>query len=346
MATVEDYIGKKFGQFEIGPVQGQGKEADVFACLHLSTGLFYILRLDANDKEIWSGQPIIPPYNYSIESKNAKGTWLSAPGYYMNSFEEESLFTSLPYQKKEKVRKEWVFSSTAIYGVLDNRYLIPIASPVRVKSAWDVDKLIQTPINANIHSYFELWEDVVSCVVAEAFTSIDSKIKNDEWRKRWGRLLGGEVLIESVKRFMENGNSEDNEKTKILNMISNHNKENPVLVDNLLFKLCACIERRKITLDEVKATLKCKHFRINISHDEIQQLLDLYSIFDSQYFPPKNSLLLMQFVLRQLENKPVDEFDDPDEFEIRIQQPSFDHYRLFLQEFAAYRQEILTLTPY
>ena len=131
MATAADYVGRTFGSFSIVQKLAGGAEAEVFSCRHEATGLLYVLRLDVNDDSLWAGEPLVPPRNQTLEAKNAKGTWLVAPRYHAESVRARALNAS-----------SWAFNVPAIYGVLSNRYLVPVASPVRVRLARDVDDIL------------------------------------------------------------------------------------------------------------------------------------------------------------------------------------------------------------
>jgi hypothetical protein len=326
MALQNNYVGRQFGQFRIDNIIGQGDEINIFSCLHHSTGRSYILRLDSHDKNIWPEGPNSFPNNLKIEKKAIESTRLATTNH-SNS------------------KNAIMFMVPEIYGVFEQKYLVPVASLFRVKAAWDVDKLFQTPINANIHSYFMLWEDVISYIIGDAFIALDSSERLFEWEKKWGLLLGGKILVESVTQFIANGSSGKDEQSKVIAMVSSAAHEDTFLVDNLLFRICACIERGKLSAEEAIATLECKHFRVNISYHEIQQMLNLYTILVSQeVMPPENSITLIGFVLAQLEKDPVDMDTDPGKFEKRDFLP-YDRFNLFFQEDPKFSQEVITLIP-
>src|SRR5262245_56768884 len=132
MARVTDYVGRSLGSFEIIRVIDHGAKAEVFACRHKTTGIVYVLRLAATDNDLWAGDPVLPPRNASIERPNAVGTWGMQPAYYELSLKE-----------RKGAKDAWVIKTTSIYGILEQRYLVPVASPVRVKGAWDIDALLK-----------------------------------------------------------------------------------------------------------------------------------------------------------------------------------------------------------
>lgn len=135
MAVAADYVGCAFGSFTILQKLAHGAEAEVFVCKHEATGLLYILRLDVADNALWDQEPLVPPRNQTLEVKNAKGTWLVAPRYHFETL-----------RARVKDANGWDIKVTSIYGVLANRYLVPVASPIRVRLARDVDDVLnQTP---------------------------------------------------------------------------------------------------------------------------------------------------------------------------------------------------------
>jgi hypothetical protein len=161
MAKRNDYTGQVFGSFRIGEVFGEGAEAEVFRCEHRATGRQYILRLDAQERKLWSGRPIIPPFNSAIEAKNAKGIWIYATVGYRQTLEARS-----------RDKDAWIVATPAIYEILADRYLVPVASPVRVKQAWDVDRLLMaTPAD---RMYSGILLEVLNYLVGTAMVASSS----------------------------------------------------------------------------------------------------------------------------------------------------------------------------
>jgi len=312
MLSRYDYTGRQFGQFEIESVIGKGEDVNLYSCLHISTGRSYVLRLDTN-QNAWPEAPMGFPNNLNVVSDLIESYRIATAG--LVKFKKESLFT-VPI----------------IYGLYEHRYLVPVTAPLGVKSAWGVSKLLQTPIYPNIYSYFELWEDVLSYLTGDAFIALKSPESMAKFEQKWGLLLGGNDLIESFTQFIANGSTSSAEQAHVISMVSSASHEDTFLVDNLLFRICACIERGALTPQEAIATLKCKYFRINISYHEVQQMFDLFSIFVSQeLLPPDNSIKLIGFVLSQLENEPVNIDNNPDEFEKKDFLP-YNQFTLFLLE--------------
>lgn len=328
MASSEDYIGKNFGRFQIVEQMAQGAEAEVFVCADLKVGRSYILRLDAHDDDLWDGDPVIPPKNYTLESKNAHGTWFMTPGYRKQSFGSEFKFRTVP-----------------IYGILDSRYFVPVASPFRVKGAWNVDRLLSSA-PADDLLYFELWEDLALHMLSDAHNVDSGNTTVQEWKRRWGLLAGGEILTSAVKRYMEAGSLNSEARSKVLDRISIQDSDDAELAENLILRLCGSLSRGRMTHKEATATLACRHFRINITIHELKQAvlaLETLKELSGPLTMDDSSIKLLTWVLVQLGEEPIDEWEKDDRIVQLNDEPDTQRFSLFLQERADVRQQIPTL---
>ncbi len=265
MARTSDYVGLSFGSFEIGSKVGSGASADVFACRHEGTGILYVLRLDSEDRALWEGNPMLPPRNASIEVPNANGTWHSELVSY------EATMESVQAQGSDA----WKLVSVPIYGILEQRYLVPVASPVRVKGAWDVTRLLETAPPDDLF-LFELWEDFLGSLAGAAHGSIE-KLASDPWRT----VTGGRILSSAIARYLGNGGLDRREQEEITRAASASQVEGPELAENLVLRLCGCVQRGRMSIADAVSTLQCRHFRINITQHEAVQTVALYRILSS-----------------------------------------------------------------
>jgi len=76
---------------------------------------------------------------------------------------------------------------------------------------------------------------------------------------------------------------------------------------------------------------------------ELQQMVAAYNALRSNPLGASSSLKLLEFVLIEMTNGPLDEFKHSDNFEIRTEQPDNSSFLLFLQEYAGSSQEVLRL---
>lgn len=320
MAEVYDYINKEFGDFRIDRNIGSGKEAEVFLCQHITTGRYYVLRLSIADDLVWDGKPLIPPVNFSIERANAQGSWL-----LNTQFAKGRMHT---------------IGCTPIYGVLDNRYLVPVSSPVRVKSSWDVDMILKASPSDDLF-LFELWEDIVLSMIAGAYGPREEP--DNQWKTNWEHLIGGKILIEAMKRYLEGSGLSRQEKDQVIKNISVTQFDGPEFAENLLLRLCGCVSRNRMTLEEARATLQCFYFRINVTGHDLDQIIAAYKALLANTVGMETSILLLNFVLNELTKKPLDEYDNPEHFEIRTIEPDTSRFQLFIQEHAGLSQDVLYL---
>ena len=327
MAKTTDYTGKVFGSFRIGETVGEGAEAEVFRCEHLVTGRQYILRLDAQDERLWSGKPVIPPFNSEIEIKNARGAWPYATAYYRQTLEA-----------RRKDKDAWTVTAPAIYGILADRYLVPVASPVRVKRTWDVDRLLAAAPADGMYS--GILQEVLNYLVGTAIVAGHSAQGTSEWKGRWGTLASGRFLTAAVADYARSLGLGDQQKV-VLSLIGTPDSGEPEMAENLLVRLCACLASGAMSSVEAEATLRDLHFRVNVSVRDVQQAVDLSGIL--KHFSSKNLFPILQFVMEGLTRQPADAYDEAKIFEVRERQPELDRYKLFLQEYVGLHQDVITL---
>jgi hypothetical protein len=247
------------------------------------------------------------------------------------------------YQASLKSRQSdpdaFVIKSTPIYGVLNNRYLLPMASPIRVQHAWDIDSVLQTSPADDLY-LFELWEDIVLSMIAGAY---ESDTPTSTWQDKWSKLIGGSILQKAMKGYLNGGTLSNEQKQRVLRNVGGSAVGGPEFAENTLLRLCGCLSRRRMTPDQGQATLRCIHFRLNITIRELQQMVAAYNALRSDPLGASSSLELLEFVLVEMTNRPFNEFEHPDKFEIRTEQPDNSSFELFLQEHAGSSQEVLRL---
>jgi hypothetical protein len=119
--------------------------------------------------------------------------------------------------------------------------------------------------------------------------------------------------------------------------------DTPELAENLLLRICGCVERGRLTADEVRALFRCRHFRINVTIHDVQQMMQVHQLLSRQTPQADDSLGLLGGVLDLLTSPPADPFVERDVFEIRTGRPDPSRFTLFLQEHASVDQPVLTL---
>ena len=322
MPTATDYIGRSFGEFTIVGQVGHGTEAEVLACKHVATGITYVLRLDVNDDELWDNDFLLPPRNASLERRNAQVSWMvnaRRARHNVNKIQKD--LSSL------KITPD-------IYAVIESRYLIPVASPVRVRGAWDVDRVLRMSPPTKL-PLLKLWEDIIFCVINEA-------CENELQTKAWRDLLGGQVLLSAIHYYLDGCTLTSKQKGRVVRNISINDTDGPEFAENLLLRLWSCVARGCISLDEARATLRCIHFRRNVTKHDAQQMLVAASALQRNQ-ATKKSLAPLAFLFKELSFAPLDPFEHPDEFEICDNEPDLELYELFLQEHVGFKTDVLTL---
>jgi hypothetical protein len=331
MARSADYIEQSFGSFRIADSIAHGSKAEVYACRHETTGLYYVLRLPLADHRLWTGQPVVPPVNAILERQNAQATWSAAQIEYPQS---------LAARRRDK--RAFIVVSPAIYGVLNQRYLIPVASPVRLKGAWDVDRLLDA-IPADAVDGHGPMEGLILQMAATAPRTRSTAKEVEEWRAHWGPLLGGPIAAATAERYLKTGEQAYSDKRTAVRLVAESQESGPELAENILLRMCSAVARGKMSPQDAKATLRCEHFRANVTAHELTQLIAAYRVLSEEFIPDKENLVLLEYLLVLLSNPPADPIEHASDFEIRRSQGNLSRFELYLQEFVGIQQQVLTL---
>ncbi|EFL52338.1 hypothetical protein DesfrDRAFT_0827 [Solidesulfovibrio fructosivorans JJ]] len=327
MARPEDYVGKSFGFFQIEEHMSYGAEAEVYSCRHLLTERYYVLRLDIHDNNLWDNEPLIPPINASLEHNGAKDSW------EINKHMRHA--NAVPY-----------------YGVRDNRYLIPVSSPFRVKGAWDIDQVLDAvPLNSEIFiglmDSMGIYEDAIMAMYAEALHI--NEIGEENYKKRWEYLTGGNILMSKIRNSGLSIPTNEIKRNNILQLLSFKDSNSPELADNIFIKLFRCLVWQKMSLGHIINTLMCPHFRSNITPSEVRQIIQLFNSLQGTSFYTcetlNRNLLWLQDILQSLFHKPFDRDKEPEHFEEIEKQPNYTKYSLLLQMHLGKPYPVILLQP-
>jgi hypothetical protein len=323
MAKVRDYVGQRFGPFEITGYMASGQEADVFACTDERNGLSYVLRLDSADAAVWSGAPLLPPRNASIERPNAHNSRL-ASGAYWSSF-------AVDRRRRGDGLKVRV---TDVYAVLDVRYLVAVAPSVRVSGSVDVDAVVRAVPSA---SSSLIWRELCQAIAAHAEPPM---VVEEETLVTWLEWLAGDELARSAAPWLFMSDTPA-DLTARLETVLTTDAGKPPLEENILLRLAVAFARDIITLEQLERTMRCRHFRANVSADEVHQLLAAANVVTS--LVGFDSAAMYHAFVRMLTEAPYDEYETPDEFEVREDDVDVDRFELFLQSPAGSGQQPVVL---
>lgn len=319
MAEIADYIACGFGSFEIERHVAHGAEAEVYCVRDFKHDRRLILRLDPNDDELWDGDPVVPPRNGSLETRNAFGTWAGAPNY-----------------RRPVDKHGFKFAMASVYGILDQRFLIPVTARFRVKNALSPDHVL----DASAFEQFSdrpVWEGIAIRLVIDTADLLEGKLPENEWDEHWSRFATEPRLEFSRRLFLQNSVYADRQ-ADIERVIATRTPEGLMPVfKNLLVRLAIARADENVSEEQLRASLKCRHFRINVSNWEIGQLLVLYSVIDhcnEMSFPPETDVpKAIMSILHGLSEQPLNEWDFHDEVVEQEKQPDLDRFSLFLQEY-------------
>jgi hypothetical protein len=325
VAKLADYVGATFGSFAIDKYLESGKEADVFACSDRRTGLAYVLRLDSADQAVWAGPPLLPPRNASIERANAKGSWLFSSGLWQSNVEGR------------RSDPEFVIMvAPDLYGVVDSRYLVPVSSPVRVRDVPDVDAVIERVPPATVCQSL-VWHELSQAIAAQLEPPLT--LADDVLESALGRV-GCPSLAESATPWLLFADIVPDWHDRAQRLLAGA-EGNPGLEENLMLRLVCGIGKGFFTVEEMKACFRCRHFRANISAEEVHQLLAVRNLVSTIIGFSTTSVL--EWMTSQLQIEPASEIADATEFELRENQRDLDRFELFLQTPAGETQQPITI---
>jgi hypothetical protein len=306
MARTGDYVGKTFGPFRIMSHIGSGAEADTFLCGDERTGMAYVLRLDARDTANWRGAPRLPPRNASVEVDNVLGTRAAHPVLWKDNREARQRGLGVSVVPPD------------IYGVLSLRYLVPASPAVRVRGAVDVDVLVHAVAPETVLGSLA-WREVTALIVMIT-ELVGPPVRALQW---WS----GTALHASVNTMLASSRVGRKDRAAVLEALSSQHRL-PPLQENLLLRLVVAAGLGLITVAQAQATMRCRHFRTNVTAAEIHQIAVLQSLIRDHrvlsYQAP------IAFLAQEIQRPPYQEIADADQFEIRLDR-DISGFELFLQ---------------
>jgi hypothetical protein len=357
MASAEDYLGMSFGAFTVERTIGAGAEAEVFQVLHRGTGRRYVMRLDANDDEIWRGAPVNPPRNQSVEIQNVRGSWLASTSYHEMGRDRRKPRRQpalWPFRKAESNEPDWIVAVPVIYAVKDMHYLIPVSSPFKLRNSVSIDEVFRLAPPDDL-LYFEMWEDIALSMLGDANFANRGEMSEAEWQDRWAVLCGGPILCRAVRKYMDGGSLSGEAKDAVIRRISQGTETERELAHNLILRLCGAVSRGRISLDAARATARSAPFRENIGTHDLRQIIACWNVMVNHRFRPENSLALLSAILSSMKEQPPtmaansEEFEyaraegSREDFDTFIERHHLSEHELFLQEHAGVRQPFAVL---
>lgn len=339
MITSDNYENQNFGWFRIMDKFGVGAEAEVFHCLHVPTNRVYVLRLDVEDDAIWErSQPMLPPRNYTIERRNVRGSAQAA-----------QLFSQMEKDKDAPRSEEgWSFRVTELYGVRDNKYLLPVSNIYRRRGAFSFDQVLD--LN-RAFTKLSFWEDIGLLAQAETRLLNSNSISIETWKERWGILLHESKLRTWIEAPLADLPQQLG--TAVKECLNREIIIGPCLEESAIASIIVARSLNIMTQSELEASLRCPFFRMNITLRDLHyvvSLLELYSevpwiLHGTTEVLDASAGLILTAIAHGLSVQPDQDPDSSEQFE-PCEPPSEDilaRYDLILQELAASHQQFLSL---
>jgi hypothetical protein len=333
--AAEDYENQVFGWFRILEKIGGGAEAEVFKCHHMPTGRVYVLRLHIEDDEVWErAEPMLPPRNYTIEHANARGT----AGFSQHAYEFS----------KRRSKDEWTVLATQLYGVRENKYLLPVSNTYRRLGAVSFEQILDLPLPFELLPF---WENLGLLAQSETSLLESGTISFETWRERWGALLRDTRLRTWVNDSI--AALPPQLRAVVDECLNQEIIRGPSLGESAVARIVLARLLKVMTKDELAASLSCPFFRMNITLRDLHYTVDLLRLYsDAPWIlggpiewlgAPAGEVLLE--IAQGLSDRP-DQYPEARERFEKCAPPSAEvlaGYDLILQDVAASHQEFLSL---
>jgi hypothetical protein len=304
VVTWNDYIGKRFGWYEIAAHIGFGTEAEVFMCINMATMRGFVLKLYAEDDAAWAGPDVqLPPLNGQSNKHSIVGTIrgrrspLGAP----NS----------PIYIPE------------MFQVIDSRYLAPLTNTFKVRGAMSITDLVAIPPSRTMTT--TLWEDLTLLLKTDM-----GLLKRDDsaisaFRERWQTILYGSCLgkdaLESAVSRSASANVDILEEL-VKGQPAEGPDVGPVFEETLLCRLYAAWAGAGLSMDAVSRTLECPFIRENVTIRDLYCLVSLFRIVNfsranvigTPLFSARD-VTFFENVARILSKQPLEYESSPSSFE-------------------------------
>ena len=292
--------GYEFGRFRIGEVITDRDNSQQYECVDLESSYQYSISVPLNAST---------PRNASVGSLDATKAW------------------------EANLHKTAGSSDRQVFGLVDDRYLVAVSNPQKLKRAWGIVELT-TKAKPDDLLYFGLWEGIALQMMSEAHEVSRRRLDEQTWKERWASISGGDILVNAITDYLENGNLSRTEKLRVLERVRVKSYEKPEFAENILLRFCGAVERGRITAESMAATLMSEDFRRNITEHEIQQLDSARKAMrasESPFAAMNDDVKMIDVVLQFLEQRPLSYENAPKQFEQILVAPDVSSYDTFIE---------------
>lgn len=291
MAVPEDYIGQRFGAFQIGQIIGAGMAGEVFECRHLINGRRYALKLHVEDDALWDGDPLLPPRN---GRRPEVWTAIEKVGFLaMNSPGGFQDFTA------------------DYFAVVGNSWVRPLTIAGRVRDAMSHAQLLQYGPDGRLDNALDrsrAFQVLVFAILADA-----QVLAHDAFDDRWGVICGGDRFAHLAAGAAQAGIISQ----RAAESVARESEERADLTNNRLFWLLVAADVGDISAQALRATLRCPLFRLNVETVDVAQLVLLKSALDETTLVTAGLATPREAIARAfgwLAELPFNPKDDPEQF--------------------------------
>jgi hypothetical protein len=326
--SADDRIGS-FGWFTVDRELTATAESRLFVVRHRPAHRAYFIRLSDEELHNWRGDPHrVSLHNAAVELANVRAVAASTSRLYS----AHSLRRDRPAHGASIVIPQY-------YGVLNDRYLVPVSAVYRRRGAVPFESVLDTP--GSLMRIFPFWENLWLFLVAETSLLAGGSLTFEQWRGRWAHLIAGSALGQQLVRDMPEDLS-GRLSAAIVDMAAGENADDgPSLEDSAVFRLIIAYAGRRLREEDVAASLSCPFFRMNVTLRDLHYAVALRGLVvprpwlfqqPLEWLGP--SILVLPDILDALVEQPSSFPDDGDDFE-PAQPPdgsTLGRFTLFLQD--------------
>jgi hypothetical protein len=297
--------GPRFGWFALEDELARVAEARVFVCHHLPAHRSYVLRVPEAEGA-WGDEP---PSNAVLERANARAT---------------AAATASLHARRRSGRRRAAIGQVLVmpeyYGVLDQRYLVPLSAAYRRRDAIGFEQLLLIP--SALIRILPFWENLWLLLVSETGLLARGTVPFEAWRTRWSDLVRGSGLGRQLLDDLPEGTG-DRLGAEIAALV--HGDElgpGPSLEESAVLRLMTAVTASRLDEAQVSASLTCPFFRMNVTAHDLHYAVALSRLMEPQSWLVQSALewlgptiLALPRVLDGLLEQPVAFPDDGGAFE-------------------------------
>jgi hypothetical protein len=277
----KDLIGHVVDSLRFQRILGSGRDNEVFLVVHQPTQQHFALRLSV-DNPIWN-EPTVPLNisNAADERANVAGSVA-----YNRMFWERQVKGQKPWWRfwGSRESQHWGMTSPTMYGVYNERYLVPLNEPRRLRSEVDVDQVIATAATIDLPESLGVFSVFCDLLGVASLLARSSMLPPEYWKHDVVRFFASKSVCTTVLNLWTNRKSVNKGDTDYALAALAPELRDPAYPDpaeNLILILSAIANARRISPQTLFSTLKSTHFRRNVAPSDVTQIERMLAFYST-----------------------------------------------------------------